>query len=252
MSNNGRVQSIDRAVKILKCFSSRRPELRLTEIADELDLNKSTVHGIITTLKYHGLIDQDEESQKYRLGLALLGLGSIVKDSLKINKIARPYIDEICSRLGETVHLGALDKDEVVYLEKAESHQSMRIVTTIGARLPAYCTGVGKAMMAYVDEETLIDLLPDKFERFTPNTITDKNVLLEVLREVRARGYAMDYQEHDLGLTCVAAPVLDSAGRANYAISVSGPSIRMTEAKIEEAIKLVKEAAEEISRSLGY
>ena len=252
MDSKGRVQSIDRAVGILNCFSPKRQELRLTEIADELDLNKSTAHGIITTLKYHGLIDQDEETQKYRLGLRILELASIVKDSLKINEISRPYIDEIRSKLEETVHLGTLDKKEVVYLEKAESHQSMRIVTTIGSRMPAYCTGIGKAMLAYVDEQTVLDLLPDEIERFTPNTITDKNQLIEELKKIRNQGYSLDNQEHDLGLTCVAAPIFDNLGNASYGISVSGPSIRITEDRIKEITTVVKDAADKISRELGY
>lgn len=252
MSSNGRVQSIDRAVGVLNCFSSKRQELRLTEIADELDLNKSTAHGIITTLKYHGLIDQDEETQKYRLGLKLLELGNVVKDSIKIREIAKPYIDEVCNILEETVHLGTLNGIEVVYLDKAESHQSMRIVTTIGSRLPAYCTGVGKAMLAYADEQTILDMLPDEFEKFTPNTITDKKQLIEQLKKINTQGYSLDNQEHNLGLTCVAAPIFDNLGNAKYSISVSGPSIRMTEDKIKEVIIIVKGAAGEISKKLGY
>lgn len=252
MNSKGRVQSIDRAIAVLNCFSLKRQELRLTEIADELDLNKSTAHGIITTLKYHGLIDQDEETQKYRLGLTILELASVVKDSIKINEISRPYIDEIRSKLEETVHIGTLDKKEVVYLEKAESHQSMRIVTTIGSRLPAYCTGVGKAMLAYVDEEIVKAELPDILEPVTPNTITDKDKLIEELAKIRKQGYAIDNEENNVGLTCVAAPIFDYTNKVKYSISVSGPTVRMTDGKMEEAIRLVTKSAEEISSKLGF
>lgn len=252
MGNSKRVQSIDRAVMILKCFSEKNRELKLTDISDELGLNKSTVHGIITTLKYHGLIDQNEENQKYKLGLYLLELGDIVTRSMDIRKIASPIINDICSKIEETVHLGTLDNMDVVYIDKQESNQSMRIFTTIGARNPAYCTGIGKAMLAYVDSEILMKQLPEKLEKYTAYTITEKTEILKELESIRKNGYAMDNEERIEGLTCIASSVFDHTGSAKYAISVSGPTIRMTKEKIEETIKLVKDAAKEISNRLGY
>ena len=252
MDNTKRVQAIDRAVAILKCFSEQRRELKLTDIADELGLNKSTVHGIITTLKHHGLIDQNEENQKYRLGLYILELGDILISSMDIRNVASPIIKDICAKLEETVHLGALDNMDVVYIDKQESNQSMRIFTTIGTRNPAYCTGIGKAMLAYVDTETLVEQLPENLERFTQNTLTEKAELLKELESIREKGYAMDNEERIEGLTCVASPVFDHTGKAKYSISVSGPTIRMTKEKIEETVKLVRESAAEISSRLGY
>lgn len=252
MDNTKRVQAIDRAVMILKCFSEQRRELKLSDIADELGLNKSTVHGIITTLKYHGLIDQNEENQKYRLGLYILELGDIVTNSMDIREIASPIIKDVCSKIEETVHLGALDNMDVVYIDKQESNQSMRIFTTIGARRPAYCTGIGKAMLAYVDSEVLIEQLPERLERLTPTTITEKTELLKELNAIRMNGYAMDNEESIEGLTCVASPIFNHAREAKFSISVSGPTIRMTKGKIEETIKLLKCAAAEISSRLGY
>lgn len=252
MDSKGRVQSIDRAVAILKCFSEKRKELKLSDISAELDLNKSTVHGIITTLKYHGLIDQDEETQKYRLGLYLIELGDIVSMSLDVRAITSPIIADVSKRLNETVHIGTLDDMEIVYIDKVESSQSMRIYTTIGARNPAYCTGVGKAMLAYLDEERILNKLPEKLEAITPKTITNRDELLEDLAKIREKGYSFDDEENNNGLTCVAAPIFDYSGKVKYGISVSGPTIRMTDDKIEEAIKVVKEAAMEISRKLGY
>lgn len=252
MDSKGRVQSIDRAVAILKCFSEKRKELKLSDISAELDLNKSTVHGIITTLKYHGLIDQDEETQKYRLGLYLIELGDIVSKSLDIRAITSPIIADVSKRLNETVHIGTLDDMEIVYIDKVESSQSMRIYTTIGARNPAYCTGVGKAMLAYLDEEKILSKLPDKLEAITPKTITNKEDLLKDLAKIRENGYSFDDEENNKGLTCVAAPIFDYSGKVKYGISVSGPTIRMTDDKIKEAIKVVKEAAMEISQKLGY
>lgn len=252
MSKTGRVQAIDRAVNILNCFTKDRRELKLSEISEMLDINKSTVHGIITTLKYHRLIDQDEETQKYRLGLHLLALGSITRNSLKITEIAKPYIDEVCDLVEETVHLGTLDEMEVVYLDKAESHQSMRIVTTVGARIPAHCTGIGKAMLAYLDKEVLSEMLPDKLAEYTPKTISDKKKLLEQLELIKKNGYSLDDEEYNIGLACIAAPIFDNNKQAKYAISISGPTVRMTEDKIKYTIGVVTKAAKDISERLGY
>lgn len=248
----GRVQAIDRAVMILKLFSDERKELKLTDIADELDLNKSTVHGIISTLKYHGLIDQNEETQKYRLGLYLMELGDRVSNSLDIIEISNPIIKDLCSKIEETVHLGALDGPEVVYIDKKESNQSMRIFSAIGARNPAYCTGVGKAMLAYIDFDKLEEFLPNELVKLTPNTITDKKELAKELSQIREQGYALDNEENTVGLTCIAAPIFDKTGNAKYAISVSGPTVRMNYKQIEKAKELIINSAKEISVQLGY
>lgn len=252
MTRTGRVQAIDRAVMVLNCFNEDRKEMRLSDISDMLDINKSTVHGIITTLKYHGLIDQDEETQKYRLGLGLLALGNRVQNSMNIRNIAKPYIDKVCNITEETVHLGTLDNMEVVYLDKAESKQSMRIVTSVGSRLPAYCTGIGKAMLAYRDKDILEELIPVDLTKYTPNTIANRELLMKNLGLIKNKGYSTDEEEYNLGLSCVAAPIFDSNNQAKFAISISGPTMRMTEEKIKESIKVIKEAAMEISYKLGY
>lgn len=252
MENLKRVQSIDRAISILKLFSEARKEMKLTDIADELDLNKSTVHGIISTLRYHGFIEQDEETQKYRLGVYLIKLGDLVSNSIDIIEIARPIINEVSMNLNETVHLSRLDKNELIYLDKVESSQSIRIFTTIGSRRPAYCTGMGKALLAYTDLNKLDELLPEELHAFTPYTITDKEILIKELYSIREEGYAIDNQESDMGLRCVAVPVFDYAGKAKYALSVSGPTIRITDKKIKTIVKVVKDAAKTISYKLGY
>ncbi|MFA5575930.1 MAG: IclR family transcriptional regulator [Tissierellaceae bacterium] len=247
-----KVQAIDRAIRILKLFSEERKELKLTEISEELDLNKSTVHGIISTLRYHRLIDQDEETQKYRLGLYLMELGERVANSMDIIQISHPIIDELCTTMEETVHLAALEGKEVVYIDKKESNQSIRIISAIGARNPAYCTGVGKAMLAFKDVDEIYESLPDELVQLTPNTITDKEELLRELEEIRLQGYALDNEENSAGLTCVAAPIFDSTGKAVYAISVSGPTMRMNYKQIEKAREIVMESTKKISKELGY
>lgn len=252
MDTVGKIQSVDRASMIIKLLGKKGCPMKLTEIAEELDINKSTLHGIISTLKYHGFIDQDKETQKYRLGMYFVHLGNIVTKSLDIRTITSPIIAEVCEKLSETIHIGTLDGQEVVYVDKKESNQSMRIFTTIGARNPAYCTGVGKALLAYADEDLLIRILPNKLPAITKHTITDKVTLLNELRKIREDGIAFDNEENIEGLTCIASPIFDGTGTAKYSISVSGPTIRMTEDKINEAVSVIKEAALKISKELGY
>lgn len=253
MEKSGRVQAIDRAVQILQCFSEKKPELKLKEISDMLGINKSTVHGIITTLKYHGLIDQEEESQKYRLGLSLMKYGDLVSKSMDVVSIARPFITKLSDTLEETVHLGRLDGFDVVYIDKIESTQSMRISTARGTRNPAYCTGVGKAMLAHMPLTVIQTWLKsDPLNALTEKTITDKKQFFEELEYIRERGYALDNEENSIGLICVAAPVFDHQGEAVYSISISGPTVRMSSDKIKRSAEAVKRAAEEISQRLGY
>lgn len=246
------VQSVDRAISIMKCFNDRKKELKLSEIAEQLGLNKSTVHGIINTLKFHGLIEQDEKTQKYRLGLYLIELGETVVNSIDIRAIGFPVIEDICHKLEETVHVGVLDCTDIVYIDKKECVNSIRISTKIGARFPAYCTADGKVMIAYLDKSKQMRVIPDEIPKFTTNTITDKMELIKELDKIRENGYAIDNEEYEVGLVCVAAPVLDHSGLAKYSISVTGPAIRMTEEKIQEAITVLKDAALQISVRLGY
>lgn len=246
------MQSVDRAIQILKLFSEDRKEMKLTEIANELDLNKSTVYGILSTLKYHGLIDQDEKTQKYRLGLYLMRLGNLVANSIDVINIAHPIIEEVSHRLNETVHLSKLDRLEIVYLDKVESNQSIRISTAIGTRKPAYCTGMGKVLLAFSDLNEVEKSLPDKLQAFTPNTVIDKKVLLEELRDIKKIGYAIDREESEIGLMCIAAPIFDYNGEVKYALSVSGPTPRITEERLEKIINIAKDAARKISYKLGY
>lgn len=246
------VQSVDRAISILKCFNERKRELKLSEISDELGLNKSTVHGIINTLKQHGLIEQDEKTQKYRLGLYLIGLGELVVSSIDVRAIGYPIIEEVCQILEETVHAVVLDCTDVVYIDKKECDNSVRISTKIGSRSPSYCTADGKVMLAYLDLKKQTIIIPDDIPKFTPNTITDKSEIMKELVDIKERGYAIDNEEYETGLVCVAAPVFDHSGAVKYAISVTGPSLRMTQKKISESIKVLKDAAYKISYEIGY
>jgi len=252
MNNLVRVQSIDRAVAILECFSGNRRELKLSEIAYMLDLNKSTVHGILNSLKYHRFIDQDEITKKYRLGIRFIEYGELVINSMDVRDIAYPISEDICERIEETVHVAMLDGFDVVYVEKKECNKSIKTSTKIGARIPAYITADGKIILSYLDDDKLNEYVPEKIKKLTPNTITDRNKLLKVLHEMKNKGYATDNEEVVQGISCVAAPIIEHTGRVRFSLSITGPTFRMTKDKMKEYVNIISEAAKEISFRIGY
>jgi DNA-binding IclR family transcriptional regulator len=172
---------------------------------------------------------------------------------LEIRRVAAPFLKQLNAELDETVHLTVLEGDEVLYVECLESSKRLRTYSVLGVRAPLYCTSVGKAILAFLplDEQNAI-LDSTTFEKFTENTITDKTYLLDELRTVAQRGYAVDNMEHEEGLRCVGAPIRNHAGRAFAAISASGPSQRITLGNISEIGKIVMAHAENISVQLGY
>ncbi|MCM0759909.1 MULTISPECIES: IclR family transcriptional regulator [Sporomusa] len=246
------VQSIERAIQILNCFNGNNSELTLQAIANELNLNKSTVHGILNTLKHYGLVEQDEERGKYRLGMHLLVLSNRLLDRLEIRGVAGSVIQDLAAQVGETVHLVILRGTDVVYIDKCTSNRSFQVFTSIGMSFPAYVTGVGKVLLANKSDAELCELIPSVLRQVTEHSIGSREELLAHLRQVRQQGYAFDKEENEIGLSCVAAPVFDHTGKAMAAISVAGPSARLDEKRMQELVGIVRQAADEISRRLGY
>jgi DNA-binding IclR family transcriptional regulator len=252
MKDVNRVQSIDRAVAIIECFNEVKRELKLSEISEKLGLNKSTVHGIITTLKYHGFISQNEETQKYKLGIRFIEVGELVINSLNIRKAVLSVIGEICDKVEETIHVGMLDGLDIVWIEKKECTKSIKTSTKIGERLPAYATADGKIILSFIDKEKIKNYLPKKIPKYTENTITNKAELIKRLEEAKQNGYTIDNEEFVEGIKCVAAPIFDHEGNVKFSLSTTGPAFRMTDERIKELVIIIKEAANEISRRIGY
>lgn len=226
------IQSIQRAVDILRCFENREL-LGITEIAEKSGLNKSTAFGIVSTLTAEGLLEQDASTGRYRLGLELFRLGNLVNTSTR--RLIMPELEKLSVTLEETVNYVRPDGSDVVYLIKKESPHSMRICTKIGQRLPMYCTAVGKAILAYMPQEQQTQLLNNyQFKPFTENTVSDIQTLTCQLQDIRKNGYAVEREEFEAGLICVAVPVLDDNGQPIAAISCSGPKDRMTNDKIQQ------------------
>ncbi len=253
MRKVSRIQSVARALAMIDTLAEAKKELPLAEIAARQGLPKSTVHGLLSTLKDFGYIEQSTFTGKYKLGLRLFELGSSVAQGWEVRTVAAPYIQRVLSAVQETVHLAILDGHEVVYIDKRESSQSLRIVSQIGMRLPAHCTGVGKVLLAYLPAEQRRQLIAGcSLTRFTRHTLTDPATLEVELAKVRSQGYAIDNEEVMDSLRCAAAPIYDQRGEVIAALSISGPVVRLQGRFFEAAVERVVQAAAEISVALGY
>jgi DNA-binding IclR family transcriptional regulator len=184
--------------------------------------------------------------------LHLIELASAYLGDLDLVDQARPILGELVAATGETVHLGILAGTEIVYVDKAESEQSLRMVSRIGSRNPVHCTALGKSIIAFAGEEYLVALAASGLERRTPNTLVELHALRADLAEVRIRGYAVDCEENKIGLRCIGAEIRDHQRRVVGAISISGPSVRVDDASVARLSPLVRRAADQISRGLGY
>ena len=247
------VQSVARSLMILDLLAQENREMSLTEIAKAMGWPKSTVHGLIATLKDYYYVDQSPVNGCYRLGVRLFELGNVVARSWDIKAIAMPIMQELNSRFGETVQLATEDKGEVLYLEKLDSTHLMRIVSEIGSRLPMHCTGLGKVLLAYKTPSEIKWILTKHGMRpMTSRTITDRETLERELIRIRRQGYAIDNREVMDSLSCVAAPIYNRDGDVKYAISVSGLANNFFGERMEKVKDELLKAADVISYAMGH
>lgn len=247
-----RIQAIERAVAILNAFSSEDPELGVTELADRLGLHKSTVHRFMVNLEAAGLVERNPRSGRYRLGLRIFELGSLVMQGMNLWDEALPFLEGLVRDTGETGHLAVLDGGEAVYIERVEARRALRVPSAIGRGYPAHATNLGKVLLADLPRERVEAIVAERgLAAFTAQTITDPQRLAAELEYIRARGYAVDNEEYDEGLRCIGAPVRDHSGRAVAALGIGGPVTRITPARVDALAELVMAAAEGLSRRLG-
>jgi IclR family KDG regulon transcriptional repressor len=246
------IQSVDRALTILEMFSEGTEELGILDVSDRMELPKSTVHGIIKTLVTRGYLVQNVDTKKYKLGIRLFELGNIVSKGLDIKEKAAPHLKEAFNQTNETVHLVRFENNEAIYVDKRESDSAIRMYSQVGRKAPLHCTGVGKAILAYLDKDVQKSILfSTEMEAYTEKTILDKSQILEELDRIKERGYATDDEEIEMGLFCVAAPIFDFNGRVIGSVSTAGPKFRFTEEKISVAKNCIREAARKISEEMG-
>jgi DNA-binding IclR family transcriptional regulator len=247
-----RLSSVANALRLTKAFSEQEYEMGISALAARLGLAKSTVHRLATTLVEYDMLEQNRESGKYRLGLAFFELGTLVRRKMDTATEAQGEIHALADSSGETVQLAILDHLTVLYIRIRESRQAVRLSSGLGSRAPAHCTGVGKALLAFQPAEVVQQVIDAGLKRHTVNTITEPEALRTELASIRARGYAIDDEEIEVGLRCVAAPIRDHSGQVVAAISVAAPVQRMSKKTVQTTIPSVVAAAENISRRLGY
>ncbi len=247
------VQSVDRAMILLERLCRSSDGLSLHELADAAGLPKSTAHRLLKTLMHHNLVRQDAQKGMYTPGLRLFELAYAQINSLSLLTKASPFVTELARQTNETVHLAVLDDYEVVYINKEETLHPIRMHSAIGKRAPAHCTGLGKAMLAFLPDGKLEEAARRKgLARYTPRTISSFPELNEHLSMVRRQGYAIDNAEHEEDILCAAAPVRDHLGEVIAALSLSIPAVRCDLQGIQSFAPLVCHYADQISRQLGY
>ena len=240
-----KVKSLVKAMRVLECFSSETPELGVTQISEQLDLNKSNVYNILSTFERMGYAEQDQATGKYRLGLNLLRFSYVINENLGYQRIVSDILQEAARKLG-TVTYFAIPRSEVFYLYSAypaTANYDFPFRSIAGATAPYHCTSLGKAMLAFMTQEEAGPIVAGPKARFTDTTITDEAALWEDIARIRAKGYSMDECEHEYGVRCVGVPVLTPHAQLFGAVSASGSLSNMRDDRLEEIVHTMKEAA---------
>jgi len=247
------IKVLDKTFSILDILLQHGSTMHMTEIAEKLGFYPSTIHRILDTLRHWGYVEQDPKTQKYRLGLKLLELGMAKLHQMDLAREATPYLKELVKQCNETVHLGVLEGGEVLYLAKEESSQTIRMISYVGKRAPLHCTSLGKVLLAYLSAEERKKILGEKvLPRLTENTITDKRELEKELDKVREQGFALDREENEKDVRCVAAPIRNYQGEVIAAVSISSPIFRLDKNIQNNLKEALIETSKKISMRLGY
>lgn len=251
MAEKGGVQSVERIFQLIEHLAAHPTGVSLQTLAGETELAKSTVHRLLASLVGLGYVVQDEENGHYRLTLKMFELSSGIVDSMDIMGVAKAHLERLSQRTGEAVHLVIRDGRDIVYIYKTESGP-MRMASRVGLRSPLYCTGVGKAILATLPGDEVEDIWThSNVQKLTDRTITDLEELRSQLVEVRANGYAIDDEENELGVRCVAVAIPGPDGRAESAFSISGLAPYMTPERIRRIATLALDARTDILADLG-
>ncbi|MEW9108071.1 MAG: IclR family transcriptional regulator [Cytobacillus gottheilii] len=248
------VQSLERALTLLNVLSEYPNGIQITRLAEQVGLSKSTVHRLLSTLIDMNYVSKDTETDKYKIGFQIIYISRNVLNNIELIPISKPFLKKLSSDVNETIHLCMEDKGEVVYIDKIESNQTIRMYSRIGSRAPMYCTGVGKVLLSGKDQEQFEEIAAKTdFITRTENTIRSRDELKREVETIRAQGYALDNIENEEGIRCIAAPIYDYTGKIIASFSISGPSSRITMQRIDDELQnKVQETSRNISKQLGY
>jgi DNA-binding IclR family transcriptional regulator len=247
-----RLSSVATAARLLKTFSEGEAEIGVTTLSKRLGVAKSTVYRLASTLVSEGMLEQNRENDKYRLGLALFGLGALVRQRMNVSTEARPHIFALRDATNETVHLAVPDGSQIIYVYDLESTQAIRQRANLGERKPAFCSAEGRAMLAFAGPSAVEAIVAGGLAPRTPYTDVDPERLKAALEDVRRKGYAREDEQCEIGMRSLAAPIRDAEGRVVAAVGIAGPTQRLSEDVLARFAPLVVNTAHLISARLGY
>ncbi len=245
-------QAIRRAISLLKSFSDNQPEWHLNDLADANGLNRTTAYRLMNTLENEGLVIRHRDSRLYSLGPELIALGGCAMRSYDLRTLTRPYLQELAKTTGEAATLEVLAGRYGIVIDETSGQHLVGVSQDVGARLPLHATSTGKVLLAYAEPEKVSAVLSSPFAKLTPHTVDSPDLLQAQIQQIRQRGYAVTVNELEIGFVAIAAPIFDHDNRVIAAVSIGGPSARLTPSRVEEAIDIVVQAAKDISRRLGH
>ncbi len=244
------VRAVERALDILLCFSRETPELTMTQIADQVGMHRSTVHRLLATLEGKRFVQRDPVTGIYRLGIRLLQMAYLTLEHNGLRQLAMPFLHRLCEQHQENVDLAVLDDTDVIFLDVIEGPQRVKLASAIGQRLPAFATASGKAILAFMPDETVRRILGRGMPQLTQRTIRSPEAFFEDMHYVRERGFALDEREYEDGINAVAAPILDLNDQPIASVAVAGPAYRLTRERMIEIGPLVLATAQDIAQEV--
>jgi len=242
------IQSLARGLKIMELMAVSEEGVGITELAEELGVDKSSASRLVHTLVSYGYAEQVPGTRRFRLGPQVVRLSRSLLTRMPLREEAKPFLRQLVDRTGECAHLAILAQGQALYIDQVESPATLRVTTGVGTLAPLHCTALGKCLLAFTDDVPL----PSELPAFTPRTITDPETLRLHLEQTRRQGYAVDDEEYDYGVRCVAAPVYDFRGKVIGAIGISGPAGRMSLDHLPEYARIVMEASKGLSDRMSF
>jgi DNA-binding IclR family transcriptional regulator len=241
------IQSLARGLKILELLGESQEGTSITELAEILNVDKASASRLVSTLAHYGYAEKDSVTRRFHLGPRVVSLSRSVLTRLPLREAAKPFLRLLMERTGECAHLAVPAQGRVLYIDQVESPATLRVNAQVGTMNPLHCTALGKALLAFGDVE-----IPDNLESYTPRTIVDPGLMRKALDQVRLQGYAVDDEEFDAGVRCIAAPVFDFRGKAVGSIGISGPSTRVTLKQLPELALSVVETGKALSERMSF
>ncbi|MFH1523773.1 MAG: IclR family transcriptional regulator [Chloroflexota bacterium] len=241
------IQSLARGLKILDLLAQAQDGLSITELAETLDVDKGSASRLVSTLARYGYAEKDDVTRRYHLGPQVVSLSRSVLTRLPLRDAVKPYLRQMMERTGECAHLAVPAQGKVLYIDQVESPATLRVNAQVGTMNPLHCTALGKVLLAFGDVD-----FPAELDTFTTHTITDPKALRRHLNEIRKQGYAVDDEEFDIGVRCLAVPVFDFRGRAVGSIGISGPATRVTRERLPELAAVVLEIGKTLTERMNF